>query len=176
MAYTRNISLIGMPGVGKSTVGKLLAKKLLFNFLDTDTLIQNQKKLPLHSIIQESGEADFITLEESIILKLSHLSKTLISPGGSVVYSEKSMLHLRTLSYVIYLEDKAPSIEKRIHNMQSRGIIGLKNNDLEALFHKRHALYLNYAHACFSISNYHLSDAALYTELISLYSKVLQNA
>ena len=97
-----NIILIGMPGSGKSTCGVLAAKALLKNFFDTDLLIQNLENKRLQEIIDEKGIAYFENAEENAILSLD-ISGTVIATGGSVVYSEKAMKHLKSLGKIIYL-------------------------------------------------------------------------
>ena len=97
-----NIVLIGMPGSGKSTCGVVAAKFLLKNFFDTDLLIQNLEGAPLQDIIDKKGNDYFEGLEESAILSLD-IDGTVIATGGSVIYSEKSMEHLKKLGKIIYL-------------------------------------------------------------------------
>jgi shikimate kinase len=153
-----NFTFIGMPGVGKSTMGKRLAKRLGYAFLDTDFLISNLKRKPLQSIIESEGDAGFIAIEEASILSLKGLTKTFISPGGSVVYSPKAMDHLRSISYVVYLYDSLAHVEKRISNLASRGIVGLNNRSLAELYQERHPLYHQFAHITCDLSKNRDSD------------------
>ena len=85
MKIKENLALIGMPAVGKSTVGVLLAKKLGFAFLDTDILIQTNEKMTLAQIICQKGLERFLEIEESHLLSLN-CSQHLIATGGSVIY------------------------------------------------------------------------------------------
>lgn len=145
MQQKHNITLIGMPGVGKTTIGKALAKKIGFKFLDTDHIVLDQNHLGLQDIITTFGDQYLIELEEKTILSLGPLKNTLIATGGSVVYSAKAMASLKELSLIVYLKDTFENIEKRIHNLDTRGIVGLKEKGLKGLFEERETLYTQYA-------------------------------
>lgn len=139
-----NIVLIGMPGSGKSTCGVLAAKALLKNFFDTDLLLQNLEGKRLQSIINENGIEYFNEAEERAILSLD-IRGTVIATGGSVVYSEKAMAHLRSLGKIIYLRLGYEEMEKRIKNITTRGIV-LKNGEtLLDMYNERAPLYERYA-------------------------------
>lgn len=139
-----NIVLIGMPGSGKSTCGVLAAKALLKNFFDTDLLLQNLEGKRLQSIINENGIEYFNEAEERAILSLD-IRGTVIATGGSVVYSEKAMAHLRSLGKTIYLRLGYEEMEKRIKNITTRGIV-LKNGEtLLDMYNERAPLYERYA-------------------------------
>lgn len=139
-----NIVLIGMPGSGKSTCGVLAAKALLKNFFDTDLLLQNLEGKRLQSIINENGIEYFNEAEEKAILSLD-IRGTVIATGGSVVYSEKAMAHLRSLGKTIYLRLGYEEMEKRIKNITTRGIV-LKNGEtLLDMYNERTVLYEKYA-------------------------------
>ncbi len=140
-----NITLIGMAGAGKSTVGKALAKQLDYNFIDIDRLIIEKTRLPLQELIDTQGDSAFIKLEEETILRLEALDKCIISPGGSVIYSQKSMEHLNNISKIIFLDAPFRSIARRIPNARKRGIVGLKDRSLKELFEERSLLYRQYA-------------------------------
>lgn len=139
-----NIVLIGMPGSGKSTCGVLAAKALLKNFFDTDLLLQNLEGKRLQSIINENGIEYFNKAEERAILSLD-IQGTVIATGGSVVYSEKAMTHLRSLGKIIYLRLSYDEMEGRIKNITTRGIV-LKNGEtLLDMYNERTVLYEKYA-------------------------------
>ena len=140
----RNITLIGMAGVGKSVIGKELAKELLYRFIDTDELIEKKFNLKLQEIIDQWGEERFLEIEEQTILKLGKLDHSVISPGGSVIYSEKAMKFLKTISVVVFLNAPLENIEKRIPDQSMRGIVGLKTKNLIDLFYERLSLYKKY--------------------------------
>lgn len=139
-----NIVLIGMPGSGKSTCGVLAAKALLKNFFDTDLLLQNLEGKRLQSIINENGIEYFNEAEEKAILSLD-IRGTVIATGGSVVYSEKAMAHLRSLGKIIYLRLGYEEMEKRIKNITTRGIVLKDGETLLDMYNERAPLYERYA-------------------------------
>lgn len=139
-----NIILIGMPGSGKSTCGVLAAKALLKNFFDTDLLIQNIENKRLQEIIDEKGNAYFEAAEEKAILSLD-IQGTVIATGGSVVYSEKAMQHLKKLGKVIYLHLDYKTMEKRISNITTRGVVLREGSTLKDMYNERLPLYEKYA-------------------------------
>lgn len=139
-----NIVLIGMPGCGKSTCGVLAAKALLKNFFDTDLLIQNNENSTLQNILDEKGIEYFKKAEEDAILSLN-IAGTVIATGGSVVYSEKAMEHLKEIGKVIYLHLSYETMEKRINNITTRGVVLEKNTTLKDMYNERLNLYNKYA-------------------------------
>ncbi len=142
-----------MAGAGKSVIGKELAKELCYRFIDTDELIETQFSLKLQEIIDQWGEERFLEIEEQTILKLDKLDRSVISPGGSVIYSEKTMTFLKQHSVVIFLDAPLENIEKRIPNLSTRGIIGLKKKNLTGLFYERLSLYKKYADQTIEMSD-----------------------
>ena len=98
-----NIVLIGMPSCGKSTVGVILAKKLGYRFSDSDLLIQEREGMLLHEIISKCGNDGFLKIENEVNRSLT-VDKTIISTGGSVVYCEEAMEHLKSIGKVFYID------------------------------------------------------------------------
>ncbi len=147
-----NITLIGMPGAGKTTVGKKLAEKLNYRFIDIDLLIEKNTGLNLQQIIDNSNDEKFMETEEKTVLELGKLGNSVISPGGSVVYSEKVMKFLKENSVVVFLNSPFGVIEKRLTNMDTRGIVGLKKKGLKNLFNERMLLYKKYADVTIEMS------------------------
>ncbi|OJU13452.1 MAG: shikimate kinase [Clostridiales bacterium 43-6] len=139
-----NIILIGMPGAGKSTIGVVLAKALGMQFLDTDLLIQKEKQSPLQVIIQTEGTQSFLNIEETLLLSLA-CEKTVIATGGSAVLSKEAMAHLKAIGTVVYLDVPLETIEKRIKNMKTRGIVFDGVTSLRDVYNKRVPLYEQYA-------------------------------
>jgi len=139
-----NLTLIGMPGAGKSTIGIILAKFLSFGFLDTDVLIQINQQKSLQQIIDESDHLALRKIEEKAILKLN-IENHVIATGGSAAYSEKAMAHLLNISKVIFLKVGYELIKKRIHNFETRGIAKAKNQTFRNLYNERQILYNKYA-------------------------------
>ena len=139
-----NLTLIGMPGSGKSTIGVILAKNLGLGFIDTDVLIQINRQKPLQQIIDEHDHLYLRVVEEEEILKIN-IKNHVIATGGSVVYSEKAMSHLLGISKIIYLDVNFEEIKKRIRNFETRGIAKSKNQSFRELFEERQILYKKYA-------------------------------
>ena len=139
-----NLTLIGMPGAGKSTIGIILAKNLSLGFIDTDILIQINQQKSLQQIIDESDHLNLRAIEEQEILKLN-IRRHIIATGGSAAYSEKAMIHLQGISTIVFLEVSFAEIERRIHNFASRGIAKATHQTFRELFDERQVLYKKYA-------------------------------
>ena len=139
-----NLTLIGMPGAGKSTIGIILAKNLGLGFLDTDVLIQINQQKTLQQIINESDYLNLRAIEEKEILKIN-IANYILATGGSVPYSQKAMMHLKELSTIIFLEASFEVIKQRIKNFETRGIAKDTDQTFEDLFNERQILYKRYA-------------------------------
>ena len=139
-----NLVLIGMPGVGKSTVGVLLAKATSRDFLDTDVLIQAREGRTLQEIMDSDGSAAFIRLEERYLLDIDQ-GGYVIATGGSAVYSPPAMSHLAARGRLIYLWLPLDVLGERITNMGSRGIVKEPHQTLAAIFEERSPLYARWA-------------------------------
>lgn len=140
----KNITLIGMPGCGKSTIGVLLAKTLGADFVDTDLMIQKREGALLQQILDSRGLAAFLRAEESAILSLS-CTGTVIATGGSAVYSSAAMTHLLRESIVIYLKLPFPEIMSRLSNIATRGIAIPFGMSMADVYAERIPLYEKYA-------------------------------
>ena len=141
-----NVTLIGMPGSGKSTVGVLLAKALGFGFLDTDLVIQQREGALLQAILDEKGVPYFLDAEERAVRSVD-CDRHVIAPGGSVVCREGAMEHLSAMGPVIYLRVPLEELKVRIHNLDSRGIALEPGQTLEDILTLRAPLYEKYAGA-----------------------------
>ena len=139
-----NIVLIGMPGVGKSTVGVILAKVLGYQFLDADLLIQEQEGKLLKDIIAEVGTDGFIQVENRVNASIQ-CSKTIIATGGSVIYGKEAMEHLKEIGKVVYLEVPFAILEQRLSDIKGRGVVLKDGQTLYDLFMERTPLYEKYA-------------------------------
>lgn len=139
-----NLILIGMPGSGKSTCGVLAAKALLKNFFDTDLLLQGLEQEKLQNIIDNKGIDYFLSAEEQAIIALN-LDATVIATGGSVIYSEKAMQHLKSMGKVIYLHLEYDTMAARIKNITSRGVVLKSGTTLREMYDERLPLYRKYA-------------------------------
>lgn len=140
----KNIILIGMPGAGKSTIGVLLAKSMLFDFCDTDLSIQKETGESLSQTILRIGIEEFIKLEESVICKNS-FENSVVATGGSAVYGEKAMEHLKENGIVVYLKVSSEELKKRINNIHTRGIAMKDGTTIDELYAERAPFYEKYA-------------------------------
>ena len=139
-----NIILIGMPGAGKSTIGVLLAKAMTYNFLDTDISIQRREKMKLYEIMDKEGLDAFLKIESEVLSRLE-VDGCVIATGGSAVYSEKAMEHLRREGTIVYIRLSLDEIIKRVKNITTRGIAMKKGMTLEDIYRERTPLYEKYA-------------------------------
>jgi len=140
----RNIVLIGMPGVGKSTVGVILAKVLGYQFVDSDLIIQKEEKRLLKDIIEEVGAEGFIEVENRVNASLD-VTDSVIATGGSVVYGKEAMEHLREIGIVVYLALPYEDISKRLSDIKGRGVVLKERQTLKDLYEERTVLYEKYA-------------------------------
>jgi shikimate kinase len=142
----RNIVLIGMPGVGKSTVGILLAKVMARPFLDTDVYIQVQEGRRLQDIIDTDGIAKFCEVEERHVMSLDCRGHV-IATGGSVVYSDRAMQHLRSSGAIVHLDASLALLERRLTSLGTRGVVMMPGQTLADLYRQRQPLYRRHAGA-----------------------------
>ena len=140
----RNIVLIGMPGAGKSTIGVILAKSLLFDFCDTDLSIQKSTSKSLSQIINEEGINAFIELEEEVICSET-FADCVVATGGSAVYGEKAMEKLKENGIIVYLKVSPEELHSRIKNIHTRGIAMKEGTTIKELYEERAPLYEKYA-------------------------------
>ena len=139
-----NLVLIGMPASGKSSVGVILAKVIGYDFIDTDILIQRAEKKRLSEIIRESGVNGFLDVEARVAGSVE-ADHCVIATGGSVVYSEEAMKHLKKIGHVMYLKVDYDTIRKRLGNIRQRGVALREGQTLRDLYEERIALYEKYA-------------------------------
>ena len=139
-----NITLIGMPGAGKSTVGVILSKTMNLNFTDTDILIQQAFGKKLSEIISDKGADGFLDSESDVICK-TDFQDTVIATGGSVIYRPETMEYLKSISKIVYINVSLAEIEKRVKSMAKRGVVSLNAKTITELYTERKPLYEKYA-------------------------------
>lgn len=140
-----NVTLIGMPGVGKSTVGVVLAKVLGYRFVDSDLEIQEQMGKRLHELIEEHGDDGFLEIENRVNANLC-VERSVIATGGSAVFGEEAMEHLRKISTVVYLRLPYEKLKARLGDLHKRGVVLKPGQTLKDLVDLRTPLYEKYAH------------------------------
>ena len=123
-----------MPGAGKSTIGKLLAKSLGWEFVDTDDRIKLKAGLCLQDILNQSGYLYLRELEEKLLSKMQIRSRTVVATGGSIVYSQKAMRHISKATTIVYMRVPVPILLNRIDNLDNRGIASQPNQTFEDLY------------------------------------------
>ena len=155
-----NITLIGMSGVGKSRIGRLLSKKLNYAFIDIDAIIEKDNGKKLQKIIDFLGDKEFLKLEEKAIMRIGQISNSVISPGGSSIYSDSAMLFLKSISKIAFLNASLQELKRRPVDFSERGIIGLKEKGLAALFKERLPLYKKYADVTIDLKDFNKDSIA----------------
>lgn len=144
MNEKRNVVLIGMPGAGKSTIGVVLAKRLGYQFVDSDLVIQKQTGQLLSEIISDRGMEGFIQVENEVNANLQ-VQKSVVATGGSVIYGKEAMEHLKQLGKVLYLELPLEEIKERLGDLEERGVLMRQGQTLDTLYAERVPLYEKYA-------------------------------
>lgn len=139
-----NLILIGMPGCGKSTVGVVLAKAANMDFIDSDLVIQKQTGARLSQLLDEHGDAGFRAIENRINAGLQ-AENSVIATGGSVVYGEEAMRHLKAIGTVVYLKLSYAGIEERLGDLHARGVTIQPGWTLRDLYNERCPLYERWA-------------------------------
>ncbi len=140
----QNVVLIGMPGAGKSTIGVILAKQSAHNFVDMDVLIQLEEKRTLQEILDAEGNLGFNKIEARVLLS-HHFTNHIISTGGSAVYSEAAMRHLKANGIAVFLQVEIEELQRRLTNLDSRGVAAAPGQTFAELYEERQILYRKYA-------------------------------
>ena len=144
MKQKSNIILIGMPGVGKSTIGVVLAKRLGYQFVDSDLVIQEQEGKLLHELIEENGNQGFLEIENRVNASIDE-ERAVIATGGSAVYGKEAMRHLSDIGIVVYLSLPYDAMEKRLGHLGQRGVAIQPGQSLKEMYEERIPLYEEYA-------------------------------
>ena len=140
----KNIVFIGMPAAGKSTIGVVVAKRLGYDFIDTDLCIQSQEKRLLCEIIEQEGNERFREIENQVNRDLV-AERAVISPGGSVVYCEEAMEHFKETSVIVYLRISYEEIMSRLKDIKQRGVSIKEGQTMKDLYEERSILFEKYA-------------------------------
>jgi len=140
----KSITLIGMAGAGKSTLGKMLAESLNYKFLDGDTIIEERMNQSIQNFLDKYGGREFTKIEEKVLLSIN-FNKTILATGGSAVLSDNAMKFIGEKSEVIFLDVTYENISKRILNLSERGLVREQNQSLQETYNERLSLYRKYA-------------------------------
>lgn len=138
-----NITLIGMAGSGKSTIGKALSEKLNKSFIDSDKLIEEQHQIPLQQILEDNGYLKLRQIEAELIQTIE-MDNAVLATGGSVVYSPHAMEHLALQSTIIYLQVPLEAIYERVEDFENRGFAKHPDQTIEEVYRERVSLYERY--------------------------------
>ena len=165
MKNSKNVVLIGMPGSGKSTVGVVLAKVLGYRFLDSDLEIQQQEGKRLPELIEEFGTEGFLDIEGRVNASIE-ADHCVIATGGSVVYRENAMQHLKEIGTVVYLKLTCEQLKERLGDLRCRGVALHDGQNLEGLYKERIPLYEKYADI--TVNEYGLNVEQTIDKILSL--------
>lgn len=163
MQIKNNVILIGMPGAGKSTAGVVLAKIMGYHFLDSDLVIQETEGRLLKDIIAEDGVKGFIAVEERVNARLD-VKKTVVATGGSVIYGDRAMQHLKSIGAVVYIKLSYEEIRERLGNIAQRGVVLKEGQTLTELYDERCPLYEKYADIIVDAENMTIESLALFIQ------------
>lgn len=153
----KNLIFIGMPAVGKSTVGVIVAKRLGMQFVDTDLVIQQEEGRLLRDIISTEGEDGFLAIENRINSRIN-VENTVIAPGGSAIYGGEAMRHFKEIGIVIYLKVSYREIRRRIRDPKKRGVVLRPGQTLKDLYYERVPYFEKYADITVSEDGCRLED------------------
>jgi len=156
-----NIVLIGMPGCGKSTVGVVLAKQMAMDFVDSDLVIQRETGTRLSALLDQYGDEGFREIENSINARLD-VKQSVIATGGSVIYGEEAMRHLKEIGMVVYLKLSYEQIEDRLGDLHARGVTIRPGQTLRDLYNERCPIYEQWADLVVHCDHMRLREVVLY--------------
>ena len=167
MTYKKNIVLLGMMGVGKSAIGKIISKKINMDFFDIDKIIENSYKLKIKDIFKIKGESFFRNLEENKTLNILEKKNSVISLGGGAFINKKIRHKVLVNAKSFWLNISIEEIKKRLKNNKNRPLINLYGvNSVEKIINERKKFYsqANYQINCDKLSLNQISD-----KIIKLY-------
>ena len=156
-----NIILIGMPGAGKSTLGIVLAKIMCYKFVDADLLIQESCDKSLQRLIDTLGPDAFLEIENQVLSEIN-FEHSVISTGGSAIYSDAAMEHLGEIGRIVYLKISFDELKERLADFSERGVVmkGGIGMSLRDLYDERLPLYEKYADVTVDVNDLSITAAA----------------
>ena len=140
----KSISLVGMAGAGKSSIGKKLADRLGFSLIDSDLIIETEYRESLQQVLDRFGKEEFLKIEEKVLISIE-FKNTVLATGGSAIFSELAMDYLRRRSSIIFVEVSYDKIIERVSNFSERGFLKRSNQTIKEAFIERELLYKQYA-------------------------------
>ena len=138
------ITFVGMPGCGKSCMGRAMSGKLKMKLIDSDKLIEKRCGKKLQELIDELGVVEFRRIEEEVLMSIEG-DNMIISTGGSAIYSDAGMKHLKELGKVFYLFCSYETMRERLGDFSKRGIVVKPGQTMKDLYDERAPLYKKYA-------------------------------
>ena len=138
-------TLIGMPGSGKSCMGRAIASKLKMKLIDSDRLIEKKMGKKLQVLIDELGVVEFRRIEEEVLLEIDSDVDAILSTGGSAIYSTKAMEYLKTKGKILYLYCSFDTIKTRLGDFSKRGVVLKPGQDLYGLYMERTPMYESFS-------------------------------
>ena len=140
----KSISLVGMAGAGKSSIGKQLADYLGFGFIDSDSLIETEHQESLQRVLDKFGRENFLKIEEKALMSIE-FNNTVLATGGSAIFSELAMGYLKSRSSIIFIKVPYNKIVARVSNFSERGFLKTSDQTIQEAFVERQSLYKNFA-------------------------------
>jgi shikimate kinase len=140
----KSISLVGMAGAGKSSIGKQLADHLGFSFTDSDLLIEAEHKESLQRVLDKFGKENFLKIEEKVLMSIE-FNNTVLATGGSAIFSQLAMDYLRSRSSIIFIKVPYNKIVERVSNFSERGFLKTSDQTIQEAFVERQSLYKHFA-------------------------------
>ena len=155
----KNIILVGMPGSGKSTLGILLAKKIHYGYIDSDSVIVAKEGKLLPKLIEELGNEGFLELEAQVNASIT-ARNCVIATGGSAIYRGDAIEKMRENGIVVYLKISYEAVEKRLGDLKKRGVVLKEGFTLKDLYNERAPLYEQHADYIVELNETSVEDSA----------------